>query len=64
VRPVAPSIIMRRRPTQMPGNNVDLRSQGDDRRWLRRAYFVAPKRLSNEFDDTIGAEPETWELET
>jgi hypothetical protein len=32
--------------------------------WLRRAYFVAPKRLSNEFDDTIGAEPETWEPET
>jgi hypothetical protein len=24
-----------------------------------RFYFVAPKRLSNEFDDTIGAEPET-----
>ena len=24
-----------------------------------RAYLVAPKRLSNEFDDTIGAEPET-----
>jgi hypothetical protein len=48
----------------MPGNNVDLRSQGDDRCWLRRAYFVAPKRLSNEFDDTIGAEPETWEPET
>ena len=24
------------------------------------AYFIAPKRLSNEFDDTIGAEPATW----
>ena len=23
------------------------------------AYFIAPKRLSNEFEDTIGAEPET-----
>ena len=29
------------------------------RRRLRRAYFAVPKRLSNEFDDTIGAEPET-----
>ena len=25
----------------------------------RASYFIAPKRLSNEFDDTIGAEPET-----
>ena len=23
------------------------------------AYFIAPKRLSNEFDETIGAEPAT-----
>ena len=23
-------------------------------------YFIAPKRLSNEFDETIGAEPATW----
>jgi hypothetical protein len=30
--------------------------------WKResRGYFIAPKRLSNEFDDTIGAEPATW----
>ena len=25
-----------------------------------RAYFIAPKRLSNEFGGTIGAEPATW----
>ncbi len=23
------------------------------------AYFIAPKRLSNEFDETIGADPAT-----
>jgi hypothetical protein len=23
-------------------------------------YLIAPKRLSNEFDETIGAEPATW----
>src|SRR5258705_13795988 len=29
--------------------------------WKRvRAYFTAPKRLSNEFEDTIGADPVTW----
>ena len=27
---------------------------------VRACYFTAPKRLSNEFDDTIGAEPVTW----
>ena len=27
---------------------------------VRACYFIAPKRLSNEFDDTIGAEPATW----
>jgi hypothetical protein len=26
----------------------------------RSPYFTAPKRLSNEFDETIGAEPATW----
>ena len=26
---------------------------------LDAPYFIAPKRLSNEFDDTIGAEPAT-----
>jgi hypothetical protein len=25
----------------------------------RASYFIAPKRLSNEFGGTIGAEPET-----
>ena len=24
---------------------------------MDEAYFIAPKRLSNEFDDTIGADP-------
>jgi hypothetical protein len=24
------------------------------------AYFIAPNRLSNEFVDTIGADPATW----
>jgi hypothetical protein len=24
------------------------------------AYFISPKRLSNEFVDTIGADPATW----
>ena len=28
--------------------------------WKSRGpYFIAPKRLSNEFDDTIGADPAT-----
>ena len=27
---------------------------------MRACYFTAPKRLSNEFVDTIGAEPVTW----
>jgi hypothetical protein len=29
------------------------------RKARRASYFAAPKRLSNEFVDTIGAEPET-----
>lgn len=35
----------------------------DGSQWLEEAkplYFIAPKRLSNEFDETIGADPATW----
>src|SRR5476649_820149 len=42
------------------GGYGSLLSQGR-RKWKRRSsYFTAEKRLSNEFDETIGWEPATW----
>ncbi len=34
--------------------------RGGISRGVSRAYLIAEKRLSNEFDDTTGAEPESW----